>query len=186
MMKLPPIALHTDMNFVVCLQRLREAIDIDEIWAPFVFSKKARSRPVLGFVSRREFRIRKRRVPSKDVFGSYFWGIADESRGGTRIEGYYAAAPLLRKLNFVLLSFIFGLGGIAFVQVFRRLLEGRVSFEALVLRSSISLLFVLLPLFLRFIWRVQARRQEAFLIEFLEATLIARRDAKSLPGEVPK
>jgi hypothetical protein len=184
MMKLPPVVLNTDMNFVVCLQRLREAVDADEIWAPFVFSKRARSKPVLGFVSGREFRIRKRRISSRDQPGSYFWGRVDESPGGTRIEGYYAAAPLLRKLAFIWFSFMYVLASIAFVQCLRDFMRDRVSFETMVLASSVSLLFVLFPVLFRFIWRVLARKQEAYLIEFLETTLIARREAETPPGEV--
>lgn len=182
--KLPTIVLRSDLNFVVCLQRLREAVDTDRILASFNFSRKARSKPVLGFVSGREFRIRKRWAIPENRVVSYFWGQMNEDGSGTRIEGYYGLPPIMRKLGLLFIVLQGVLGVVVFVRILFAFIQDHASRSDAFFVCLVFAVFVVFYSCLGPAWRVLARKQEAFLIEFLERVLVARHEKSPQHGEL--
>jgi hypothetical protein len=174
--KLPTIVLRSELNFVACLQKLREEVDTDRITASFNFSRKARSKPVLGFVSGREFRIRKRWAIPENRVVSYFWGQLNEDGSGTRIEGYYGVPAIMRKLGLLSIVLPGVLGSVVFVRILIAFIQGHAIRSDAIFACLVFVVFVVFFSCLGPGWSVLARKQEAFLIEFLERVLVARRE----------
>ena len=153
-----------------CEARLREATDRDGLLSWFG------SRPVLGRVSGRSVRLRKR-IGYRNSFQTFLTGSLEERDGSTVFRGQAGVHPLVTGFMAVWFGLLILLGGAAFVAGVGGLLGGRGHVLGVIV-PAVGLAFGV-----GLVWfgRWLARNEESFLVAFVAEVIAARRAPEAEP-----
>jgi hypothetical protein len=173
MPKTNTIVLRTNLSAEECLRRLGEAADVGKR-AIFALSGYKGSKPVLATFDGNRFKLWKR-IYYRNDFRPYFYGMLVPQDRGCRIEGYFDVDRWMKLFMWFWLAFVVLTGLPVFIATMSQPIRSD-GWIGAVVPLGLILFGVFLPKFGRWI----ARGQEAFLKEFIEATLAATPDAGSV------
>jgi hypothetical protein len=169
--KSPDIVLQTDYPPEACMQRLYEAIDIQQR-ALFSLSGYQGDRPVVGILHPPEFRLEKRRYWRND-FAPVLYGKMFTTGGGTRVEGYFDLRYHVRFFMRCWLALVGIFGVLSVLSLFFGSGPAtRDSQMGYLVPPAMFLFGLLLPR----IGSYLSLGDRGSLAEFLERTLVARKD----------
>jgi hypothetical protein len=169
----PPIVLHSALTPTAVGEALRRSID-EEHRTLFSLSGYRGSRPVLGEVTGNTFHIHKRRYWRND-FAPYLYAEFQTKGSGSRIEAYFDVSRWVKLFMRIWLAGVVLLGAPMFVLTALDVLTGSHHTSGdnrvgLIVPPALLLWGFLLPR----IGRLFSHTDEAFLLEFLSHTLVAR------------
>ncbi|HLJ90423.1 MAG TPA: hypothetical protein VKZ53_26680 [Candidatus Angelobacter sp.] len=146
----------------------------EEQWTLFSMSGYRGNRPVLGEVSQKTFRLRKR-INHRNDFARQFYGRFEPEPGGTRIEGHFDTPGLSKYFMRIWLAFAVLIGVPIFIQTAIAIVGGSHSASdnewiGLVVPPVLVLFGIALPK----IGRLLGKGDEHFIVEHLQNTLAAR------------
>jgi hypothetical protein len=177
--RLPPVVLHSPLTPGTCRDRLQRVIEPDRgIYENFLQWVPRTSKPLRGAVDGESFRVRQPNLGPKSLGGSYFWGKLIPENGGTRIEGYFASAPGLKRIFFSILTILapaLFLGGY-WAKNGISISEFKLPLAADQWTLVLLLCFLFSsPFILNWGWQEGARVMERYIVGWLEGLLSTQR-----------
>jgi hypothetical protein len=171
----PVFILHSALAPDAVSDALRREVD-EERWTLFSLSGFRGDCPLLGEIDGNSFRLRKRRYSRNDFAGQFYARFEPES-GGTKIEGFFDYPRWAKYFMRVWLAAAILIGVPIFVMTLSDIVYGSHHMSG---DLSVGLLvppsLVLFGLVLPRIGRLLGKRDERFILHFLQNTLGARMD----------
>jgi hypothetical protein len=176
----PTVILHSALVPLSAAETLRRTID-EERRTLFAMSGYKGDRPVLGEVFGQTFRIQKRRYWRND-FAPHFYGTLHWETGGTRIEGHFDVAAWVKFFMRIWLGVVAVVGGAIFVLSLLDITGGSHFMTGdlwvgIIVPPAMLLFGFMLPR----LGRAFGKRDERFLLDYVQQTLAARIEG---PGAV--
>jgi hypothetical protein len=170
----PPTALvlTSDFNPEECARRLREVIDVEQPTV-FGFSGYRGSKPFLGKVEGRQFRVLQRRYSNRNSLPPVLTGEFEPCGAGTRVEGVFDL-ELTSKIAICLFN---ALGLLVLVPIVMYSYASQPVLLAVFVCGFGSLLFLMPG-----IVRSYGRNQESSIADFIRETLQADDDPPRSSG----
>ena len=181
-----PFVFHSALAPNVICDVLRRTTD-EEQWTLFSLSGYRGDHPLLAEVGEETFRLRKRRVYSRNDFAAQLYARFEPEQGGTRIECRFDIPRWAKYFMRFWLAGVVLLGAPIFLMTLADLTTGSHyisgdKWVGLVVPPSLILFGIILPR----LGRLLSRWDERFILEYVETTLAARvEDSKLAFGETP-
>jgi hypothetical protein len=171
----PVFILHSALAPDAVSDALRREVD-EEQWTVFSLSGFRGNRPLLGEIEGNSFRLRKRRY-SRNDFAGQFYARFEPELGGTKIEGFFDYPRWAKYFMRVWLAAAVVIGAPIFVMTLTDVVYGTHHMSGdLSVGLLVPLGLILFGLVLPRIGRLLGKRDERFILHFLQNTLVARMD----------
>jgi hypothetical protein len=171
----PVFILHSALAPGAVSDALRREVD-EEQWTVFSLSGFRGNRPLLGEIEGNSFRLRKRRY-SRNDFAGQFYARFEPELGGTKIEGFFDYPRWAKYFMRVWLAAAVVIGAPIFVMTLTDVVYGTHHMSGdLSVGLLVPLGLILFGLVLPRIGRLLGKRDERFILHFLQNTLVARMD----------
>jgi len=173
------VVLRSALATTVATDALRRSID-QERRTLFSISGYKGDRPVLGEISDSTFRLQKRRYWRNDFAPNFYGRFVSEPTGGTRIEGYFALSPWLKKfMRFWLVGVVLLSGPIFVLSLLDMITGSHFATGDIWVGIIVPPTLVLWGFALPRIGRLLGKGDERYLLEHLQHVVAARESTQS-------
>ena len=171
---------HSALSPGAVVDTLRRTTD-EERETLFFFTGRRGTRPLLSIIGTDAFKLRRRKYSSND-FARQFYARFSPEPGGTRIEVCFDLPPFAKFFMRVWLTMMVGTGALLFVSAFVNMFRGRD------MPNNDMWTGLVLPLGIVFggisfakLGRFLGRRDEHYILEYVQETLAARMEVPPPP-----